>query len=71
MLDSFFLLPFFNIGKTDFSPVDWDIQRNFDELAVFQFFQHKFLDDAADAQTDFGKFDEKFHGGRLDGMVGL
>ena len=68
MLDSRFLLTLFYVCKTNFSSVNGNIQRNFDELAVSQY---KFLDDTADAQTDFCELDKKLHGGRLDGMVGL
>lgn len=71
MLDSFFLPSFFNIGKTDFSPVNRDIQRNFNELAFFQFFLYKFFNDTADSKTYFGEFDEKFHGGGLNCMMRL
>ena len=43
-------------------------QRNLNQDILTQFIQYGLFDTAADAQTDFGKFDDQIHGGYLQQM---
>lgn len=69
MPDGFFLLSFFYIGEADFPAVNRNIQRYFLQASVGEFLGNKLFDDTAHTQTDPGKFNEKLHGRRFDGVV--